>query len=114
MLGIRDYFRKQDLPPGAVVGLSGGIDSAVTAWLAVEALGARARGRASRCRARSRRSTASSDALALGRKLGIAVRRLDIRPIYEAYLGAFRALFGARETTGSRSRTSSRASAARS
>ena len=42
VLGIRDYFRKQNLPPGAVVGLSGGIDSAVTAWLAVEALGARA------------------------------------------------------------------------
>jgi len=35
VLGIRDYFRKQGLPPGAVVGLSGGIDSAVTAHLAV-------------------------------------------------------------------------------
>ena len=43
VLGIRDYFRKQDLPPGAVIGLSGGIDSAVTAHLAVEALGRRAR-----------------------------------------------------------------------
>jgi NAD+ synthase (glutamine-hydrolysing) len=39
VLGIRDYFRKQGLPPGAVVGLSGGIDSAVTAHLACRALG---------------------------------------------------------------------------
>ena len=39
VLGIRDYFRKQGLPPGAVVGLSGGIDSAVTAHLAARALG---------------------------------------------------------------------------
>src|SRR5690606_22694596 len=35
VLAIRDYFRKQRLAPGAVVGLSGGIDSAVTAHLAV-------------------------------------------------------------------------------
>jgi NAD+ synthase (glutamine-hydrolysing) len=40
VLGIRDYFRKQQLPPGAVIGLSGGVDSAVTAHLAVQALGA--------------------------------------------------------------------------
>ena len=38
VMGIRDYFLKQNLPPGAVIGLSGGIDSAVTAHLAVEAL----------------------------------------------------------------------------
>ena len=36
-----------------------------------------------------------SDALALGRSLAIEVRRLDIRPIYQAYLDAFRGLFGA-------------------
>ena len=40
VLGIRDYFRKQGLPPGAVIGLSGGVDSAVTAHLAALALGA--------------------------------------------------------------------------
>ena len=79
VLGIRDYFRKQDLPPGAVVGLSGGIDSAVTAWLAVEALGAeRVVGLAMpgpfssepQPRATRSRSVAAS---------AIEVRRLDIR-----------------------------------
>jgi NAD+ synthase (glutamine-hydrolysing) len=38
VLGIRDYFRKLDFQ-SAVLGLSGGIDSAVTLVLAVEALG---------------------------------------------------------------------------
>lgn len=39
VLGIRDYFDKTGLKE-AIVGLSGGIDSSVTAALAVEALGA--------------------------------------------------------------------------
>ncbi|MDD4802927.1 MAG: NAD+ synthase [Syntrophomonas sp.] len=38
VLGIRDYFRKTGFSR-AIIGLSGGIDSAVTACLAVEALG---------------------------------------------------------------------------
>jgi NAD+ synthetase len=99
VLGIRDYFRKLDLPPGAVVGLSGGIDSAVTAWLAVEALGPeRVVGLAMPGPFSSEHSLA--DALALGRNLAIEVRRLDIRPIYQAYLAAFRGLFGARDDYG--------------
>jgi NAD+ synthase (glutamine-hydrolysing) len=38
VLGIRDYFRKTGFRQ-AIIGLSGGIDSALTAVLAVEALG---------------------------------------------------------------------------
>src|SRR6266496_2306137 len=38
-LGVRDYFRKCNFH-SAVVGLSGGVDSAVTAVIAVDALGA--------------------------------------------------------------------------
>ena len=99
VLGIRDYFRKQNLPPGAVIGLSGGVDSAVTAHLAVEALGAGAvAGLAMPGPFSSTHSV--EDALALGRSLGIAVRCIDIRPIYEAYLAAFRALFGPRDDYG--------------
>jgi NAD+ synthetase len=99
VLGIRDYFRKQDLPPGAVIGLSGGVDSAVTAHLAVEALGREAvAGVAMPGPFSSGHSL--EDALALGEKLGIAVRTIDIRPIYEAYLAAFRALFGPKESFG--------------
>ncbi|MBX9607903.1 MAG: NAD+ synthase [Gammaproteobacteria bacterium] len=39
VLGIRDYIRKNRFP-GAVLGLSGGIDSALTLALAIDALGA--------------------------------------------------------------------------
>ena len=39
MLGLRDYVRKNGFP-GVVLGLSGGIDSALTAAVAVDALGA--------------------------------------------------------------------------
>jgi NAD+ synthase (glutamine-hydrolysing) len=99
VLGIRDYFRKQNLPPGAVIGLSGGVDSAVTAHLAVEALGREAvAGIALPGPFSSPHSL--EDALALGRSLGISVRVVDIRPIYASYLVAFRGLFGARDDYG--------------
>jgi len=99
VLGIRDYFRKQNLPPGAVIGLSGGVDSALTAHLAVEALGREAvAGLAMPGPFSSGHSL--EDALELGKCLGIPVRTIDIRPIYDAYLGAFRALFGERADFG--------------
>jgi NAD+ synthase (glutamine-hydrolysing) len=95
VLGIRDYFRKQQLPPGAVIGLSGGVDSAVTAHLAVQALGAdRVLGVLMPGPFSSEHSVA--DALALAHHLGIESRTVDIRPIYERYLEVFADLFGAR------------------
>jgi len=99
VLGIRDYFLKQDLPPGAVIGLSGGIDSAVTAHLAVQALGAdRVLGIAMPGPFSSEHSI--EDAFSLGEKLGIEVRRADIGPIYDAYLQIFHQLFGKRDDYG--------------
>jgi NAD+ synthetase len=99
VLGIRDYFRKQSLPPGAVIGLSGGIDSAVTAHLAVEALGAeRVLGVLMPGPFSSGHSV--EDALALGRALAIETRRVDIGPVYEQYLRLFGQLFGVREDYG--------------
>jgi NAD+ synthase (glutamine-hydrolysing) len=87
VLGIRDYFRKQQLPPGAVIGLSGGVDSAVTAHLAVEALGAdRVLGVLMPGPFSSDHSVA--DAHALAKHLGIETRTVDIRPIYERYLAS--------------------------
>ena len=99
VLGIRDYFLKQNLPPGAVIGLSGGIDSAVTAYLAVEALGAdRVLGIAMPGPFSSEHSI--SDAFRLGELLGIEVRRADIGPMYEAYRALFGQLFGERDDYG--------------
>ncbi|MCS5637201.1 MAG: NAD+ synthase [Myxococcota bacterium] len=99
VLGIRDYFLKQNLPPGAVIGLSGGIDSAVTAHLAVEALGVeRVTGVGMPGPFSSEHSL--SDAAALADSLGIEFRTVDITPLYEAYLGGFRGLFGEQEDYG--------------
>jgi NAD+ synthetase len=99
VLGIRDYFRKQGLPPGAVIGVSGGVDSAVTAHLAAEALGPdRVVGIAMPGPFSSDHSV--EDAEALGRTLGIEVRRVDITPIYDAYLSSFRSLIGERDSYG--------------
>jgi NAD+ synthetase len=99
VMGIRDYFLKQNLPPGAVIGLSGGIDSAVTAYLAVEALGAdRVLGVAMPGPFSSDHSI--NDAFKLGELLGIEVRRADIAPMYDAYRGVFASLFGKRDDYG--------------
>jgi NAD+ synthase (glutamine-hydrolysing) len=99
VLGIRDYFRKQGLPPGAVIGLSGGIDSAVTAHLAVEALGPdRVLGVLMPGPFSSEHSVADAEALA--RNLGIEHRRVDIGPVYEAYRGLFAHLFGEKDDYG--------------
>jgi NAD+ synthetase len=99
VLGIRDYFLKQNLPPNAVIGLSGGIDSAVTAHLAAQALGPnRVLGVAMPGPFSSDHSI--KDAFLLGERLGIEVRRADIGPIYDAYLQIFSQLFGKRDDYG--------------
>ncbi len=99
VLGIRDYFWKQGLPPGAVVGLSGGIDSAVTAHLAVEALGAdRVVGVAMPGPFSSEHSV--RDALTLARNLGIEIRTVSIETVYETYRDIFAQLFGPKEDYG--------------
>jgi len=79
ILGIRDYFRKTGFSK-ATLGLSGGIDSAVVAVLAVRALGA---GNIRVLLLPSAYSTPHSveDALQLAEKLGI---RYDIIPIAES------------------------------
>ena len=99
VLGIRDYFRKQALPPGAVVGLSGGVDSAVTAHLAALALGPdHVLGLLMPGPFSSQHSV--EDAVALARHLGIETRTVDIRPIYRRYLDVFAAIFGRRGDYG--------------
>jgi NAD+ synthetase len=99
VLGIRDFFRKQGLPPRAVVGLSGGIDSSVTAHLAVEALGSE--GVVGVVMPGPFSSDHSvSDALELGKLLGIETRTVQLGPVYDAFLDVFAALFGERSDYG--------------
>jgi NAD+ synthase (glutamine-hydrolysing) len=86
VLGIRDYLRKIGFS-SAVVGLSGGIDSAVTCALAVEALGP---GRVLGVAMPSRYSSPGSlaDARDLAQNLGIEYREVPIESMFTAFLGA--------------------------
>ena len=82
MLGLRDYVRKNRFP-GIVLGMSGGIDSALTAAVAVDALGpAQVRGVRLPSRFTSRGSL--DDAQESARLLGM---RLDTLPIEEPVRG---------------------------
>ena len=72
MLGLRDYVNKNRFP-GVVLGLSGGIDSALSAAVAVDALGAER----VRCVMLPSRYTAAEsldDADACARLLGVHIR----------------------------------------
>jgi NAD+ synthase (glutamine-hydrolysing) len=88
--GIRDYFQRTGFR-SAVIGLSGGIDSALIAVLAAEALGAeRILGVAMPSQHSS--SGSLSDAEALARSLGI---RFQVQPIKFQYSTASRELSSA-------------------
>jgi NAD+ synthase (glutamine-hydrolysing) len=98
VLGVRDYFDKLGLN-GAVVAISGGIDSAVTAYIAARALGPeRVLGIMMPGPFSSDHSV--SDAAELGRLLGFETRLARIEGIYKGFLEQFAVLFGAQESYG--------------
>lgn len=91
-LGLGDYVAKCGFR-STVVGLSGGIDSAVTAALAVRALGAdRVLGVAMPSEFSSEHSV--EDARALAANLGIEFRTIPIRSVYHSYLQLLEPHFG--------------------
>lgn len=91
VLGIRDYLKKTGFQ-SVVLGLSGGIDSALTAALAVKAIGAdKVIGVAMPSMYSSEGSV--TDALALAKNLGIRCDVLPIAPIFESYTTGLAPLF---------------------
>jgi NAD+ synthase (glutamine-hydrolysing) len=92
ILGLRDYIRKCGFKD-VVIGLSGGIDSALTAAIAAEALGPeRVTGIAMPSQFSSQHSI--DDARSLASNLGIDFHLVPISPIYAPYETAIDALFG--------------------
>ncbi len=88
-LGIRDYFRKTGFER-AVLGLSGGIDSAVTACIAADALGPEnVIGVSMPSRFSSNHS--KDDAEQLAQNLGIHYMKFSIQEIVDAYHESLRA-----------------------
>ncbi len=84
VLGLRDYVEKNRFP-AVVLGLSGGIDSALTLALAVDALGA---DRVQTVMMPSRYTTQISldDAAQMATQLGVGYSVLSIEPVFDSFL----------------------------
>ncbi|NNG67677.1 NAD+ synthase [Caldanaerobacter subterraneus] len=87
VIGVRDYFHKLGFKK-AVLGLSGGIDSAVVAVIASEAMG---KENVLAISMPSRYSSEGSvkDAEILAKNLGIDFRVIPIEPVFKSYLSVF-------------------------
>jgi NAD+ synthase (glutamine-hydrolysing) len=92
VLGVRDYARKCGFG-GALLGLSGGIDSALVAVIACAALGAE-RVRALRMPSPWSSEGSLTDAADLAARLGLALSTLPIAPLMEAMEGALTPALG--------------------
>lgn len=94
VMGIRDYFHKNGLQR-AVLGLSGGIDSALVCVLAADALGPE---NVHGLLMPSQYSTDHSvkDAEDLARNLGVSYDIVPIKPMFEQFKEALRPVFGNR------------------
>jgi NAD+ synthase (glutamine-hydrolysing) len=86
VLGLRDYVGKNGFK-SVVLGLSGGIDSALVATIAVDALG---KDRVFGVSLPSKYSSdhSKSDAEALARNLGIQLRTIEIENVVQGFLAA--------------------------
>tara|TARA_R110001599_G_scaffold145321_1_gene327572 strand:- start:19476 stop:21107 length:1632 start_codon:yes stop_codon:yes gene_type:complete len=91
VLGVRDYVNKNGFP-GVVLGLSGGIDSAMTLAVAVDALGAD-RVEAIMMPFRYTSSMSVEDAAQQSKTLGVDHRVISIESIYEAFMASLKSEF---------------------
>src|SRR5215475_8952268 len=90
-LGLRDYCRKCNFR-SAVVGLSGGVDSAVTAVIAVHALGAENVIGVSMPSPYSSRGSID-DARSVARNLGIRLLEIPITEAFQVFKSQFKEIF---------------------
>jgi NAD+ synthase (glutamine-hydrolysing) len=91
VLGVRDYVNKNRFA-GAVIGLSGGIDSALTLCIAVDALGAE-RVEGVLMPSRYTADMSLEDARLTAEALGVRYRVIPIEPVFCAFLEALREEF---------------------
>lgn len=90
--GLKEYFQKSRLEPNVVLGLSGGIDSAIVCALATETLGP------DRVTAITMPSTFSSegsitDSVLLAKNLGVTLINLSIENIYDQFTDSLKPVF---------------------
>jgi NAD+ synthase (glutamine-hydrolysing) len=96
VLGVRDYFAKTGFSK-ALIGLSGGIDSAVTAAIAVQAIGAEnVMGITMPSQFSSDGSV--SDSIDLAENLGVECEEIAIKDIYDKFEAGLADIFSGTET----------------
>jgi len=95
VLGVRDYVTKHGFP-GAVMGLSGGVDSALTLAIAVDALGPE-RVHAVMMPSRYTSAMSREDATAQAEALGVKLSSISIEGMFAATLAALAEEFAGRK-----------------
>ncbi len=108
--GLRDFYRRTVTTKAAVGRLSGGIDSAVTACLAVAALG-RTNVRALLMPSHFSSDHSVEDAKVVAEALGIEYNVIPINEIYTSVVDTLKPVTGGTEFDSRRRRTSRPASA---
>ena len=95
VLGVRDYVTKHGFP-GAVMGLSGGVDSALTLAIAVDAMGPE-RVHAVMMPSRYTSAMSREDATAQAQALGVTLSSISIENMFAATLEALAGEFAGRK-----------------
>ncbi|UCH48849.1 MAG: NAD+ synthase [Betaproteobacteria bacterium] len=95
VLGVRDYLGKNGFP-GALVGLSGGIDSALTVAVAADALGPE-QVHAVMMPSQFTADISVEDSRAMVKALGVRYSEITIKPIFDAFMEGLADEFKGRE-----------------
>ena len=91
VLGVRDYIEKNKFR-GAVLGLSGGVDSALTLCLAVDAIGPE-RVEAVMMPSRYTAPMSLEDSRFLAQALGVSYREIPIESLFDTFLASLKEKF---------------------
>ncbi|MDR2852689.1 MAG: NAD+ synthase [Burkholderiaceae bacterium] len=94
VLGVRDYIGKNRFP-GVILGLSGGIDSALVLAIAVDALGPD-KVRAVMMPSPYTADISWMDAREMARRLGVRYDEISIRPVFESFKASLAQEFAGR------------------
>ena len=94
VLGVRDYFQKMGFK-NAIIGLSGGLDSALVTYFAAQALGAE-NVRVVLLPSQFSTDHSVSDAVALAEKLGVHYDTVAIKPLYDGFEASLKPFFEGR------------------
>ncbi|MBR3490801.1 MAG: NAD+ synthase [Bacteroidales bacterium] len=94
VIGVRDYFQKMGFK-NAIIGLSGGLDSALVTYFAAKAIGSE-NVRVVLLPSQFSTDHSVSDAVALAEKLGVRYDTVAIKPIFDSFDTALKPFFEGR------------------